>query len=802
MPHTTSGGNPANDAAGASAPAPPASQSPRVCVRGRTTNAEWQAIDREILERLDIREEYEALGVRFLSRSKRSGWLECYAIDRTDEKSPGSAAVCVSGPQRGMYNDLAHNRLKLGLFNFAAQYGNFATWQVARRHYAAKVGVALPGDDAYRKTPLQAKQTRRPKQESQREEKKCEDIGADLAAYYHAALVPEPIDPIDDPTGPTVTPIDRIAESLHVHRDALIAMGVGYVCPGTKSPYAIDRNGSCSLWPECRFVEYNRVTAVSADRRGDGIKRALARRVRGITVPHDWAHLARATGYLFIVEGGSDVAALTSLGLSALGIPSAGGLPDQIAALIGRAMQKGSIPDDIRIICMIDRDGGAGATGMAKVARELANTLRRPIYSRYAPDVDREDLAPLANDDDRMKRYREAEYGFAKDSREWLGWRLARPDQEPEEVRHALGREFVRRTFMRNTEPSTRYCEWNDGVTHPDNSGVCSITVADGAILPEVVDSDTVASERADQTSVGRAQLVCNRDSVEDGVAGTGDPLHKTNCARPAPTTTERNSVNPVPNPLSALPRSRPCPAKYTVACGHREWDAQGIGITLRCRRWTCEGCRPHMMGEWARHLNRVFWMPPLAIWSGPADTLEMPRAAFQWRGPLDQCDRIAKYVARHDGQYARIAAPDDTALVVATVPFPRANRVTDFTTAEMVAAILAITPPAKGGDRRFRPITTSRGWKLPAPAKTGQWERLESFKNPEQSNAVLAAMGVSVRRAESRREWYEYSFPANWDKRHRKLAALWAAAETYPPGMIPGHPPPDPGPILAALCQ
>lgn len=110
---------------------------------------DWHEIKHTILASLDLRAEAEALGVKFCGETPNgSGWLSCHAIDRED-RSP-SAAVCVAGKNGtlGLYKDLGGSGDKaISFFELAAKLGSFHDWREARRHYAEKVGVKIPGDD-------------------------------------------------------------------------------------------------------------------------------------------------------------------------------------------------------------------------------------------------------------------------------------------------------------------------------------------------------------------------------------------------------------------------------------------------------------------------------------------------------------------------------------------------------------------------------------------------------------------------------------------------------------------------------
>ena len=105
----------------------------------------WQAIDREILQRLDIRGEAEARGVLFAAKEpSESGWLSCHAVDRADANP--SAAICVSGEngQLGRYKDHGGDGKSCNFWELCVLMGRFDNWREAREHYAARAGVTLP----------------------------------------------------------------------------------------------------------------------------------------------------------------------------------------------------------------------------------------------------------------------------------------------------------------------------------------------------------------------------------------------------------------------------------------------------------------------------------------------------------------------------------------------------------------------------------------------------------------------------------------------------------------------------------
>src|ERR1043165_395314 len=85
------------------------------------TPINWDTLKREILDRLNVMEEYEALGIQFADGViSIKGWRNCHAIDRVDAKE--SAAVNV---RSWVYHDRGGEGKSLNFFDFALRYG---TW--------------------------------------------------------------------------------------------------------------------------------------------------------------------------------------------------------------------------------------------------------------------------------------------------------------------------------------------------------------------------------------------------------------------------------------------------------------------------------------------------------------------------------------------------------------------------------------------------------------------------------------------------------------------------------------------------
>ena len=96
----------------------------------------WKEIEQTILGRLDVKAEYQKLGVEFTGKIRESGYAECKAWGREDN----SASACVN-VDTGHYKDSGGADREITLWQFAADTGRFENWQLARQYYAQKAGV-------------------------------------------------------------------------------------------------------------------------------------------------------------------------------------------------------------------------------------------------------------------------------------------------------------------------------------------------------------------------------------------------------------------------------------------------------------------------------------------------------------------------------------------------------------------------------------------------------------------------------------------------------------------------------------
>lgn len=157
----------------------------------------------------------------------------------------------------------------------------------------------------------------------------------------------------------------QLADCLRLPADALAALRVGW-------------DGAAWTFPECDGG--GRIVGISR-RYPDGKKSFHKGGERGLTLPAEWND-RRST--LFVVEGPSDVLAMSHAGLYCVGRPSNTGWADPLAVLL-KGWPKGR---GLVVVGENDRkpDGSwPGRDGAVKVAAALAAKLGRPVPFAFPP---------------------------------------------------------------------------------------------------------------------------------------------------------------------------------------------------------------------------------------------------------------------------------------------------------------------------------------------------------------------------------------------------------------------------------
>ncbi len=171
----------------------------------------------------------------------------------------------------------------------------------------------------------------------------------------------------------------ELADTLRLPADALTVVRVGW-------------DGTAWTFPECDGA--GRVVGISRRFR-DGAKAFHKGGERGLTLPAGWDH---HRGPLFVVEGPSDVLALTHAGVCCVGRPSNSGGAERLAALLAKW------PKGRGIVLVGENDRKAdgswpGREGAVKVAVALAAKLGRPVPVSFPPDEAKDVRLWLTADD-------------------------------------------------------------------------------------------------------------------------------------------------------------------------------------------------------------------------------------------------------------------------------------------------------------------------------------------------------------------------------------------------------------------
>lgn len=214
----------------------------------------------------------------------------------------------------------------------------------------------------------------------------------------------------------TVELRQELAQVLGVAEACILGLHVGYM---------IDDQGGAWTFPE----QDGQGNFVGISRRWrDGRKRALPGGRRGLTIPDGWRD---RPGPILLPEGASDVLALWSLNLCAVGRPSNMGGVDHLASLLH------DLPGDRDIIVLGEHDPKPDGTwpgrdGARHTAQELARRLRRPVQWALPP-------------------------GGAKDARAWLQAQAdgAAADGQSERFMESLQIETIGTETETETETAT-----------------------------------------------------------------------------------------------------------------------------------------------------------------------------------------------------------------------------------------------------------------------------------------------------------------------------------------------------------
>jgi hypothetical protein len=170
---------------------------------------------------------------------------------------------------------------------------------------------------------------------------------------------------------------ERYAKALSAEAKARLAASLGLPDDAIDAVTWIGHDGDAFTFSEVDLD--GRIIGISR-RFFDGSKLMLKGSKRGLTVPHGWRE---SVGPIFIVEGASDVLAMTAAGLTAIGRPSNVGGAELLAELLR------SVNREIIVIGENDAKSDGlwpGRDGAESVSRKLAEAWGRPVTVAYPPD--------------------------------------------------------------------------------------------------------------------------------------------------------------------------------------------------------------------------------------------------------------------------------------------------------------------------------------------------------------------------------------------------------------------------------
>jgi hypothetical protein len=169
----------------------------------------------------------------------------------------------------------------------------------------------------------------------------------------------------------------ELAETLGLPEAALGALFIGFT---EKGPHKVDGQSLGPAWSFPEMDAAGHCIGISLRYKG-GEKKAWPGGSRGLTVPRDWRD---RPGSVHIVEGPSDVLALTAMGLAAVGRPSNMGGVEHLAELLKDLHAERPI---IVLGEMDPKTNGQwpGRDGAVKVASELSKRLGRPVKWAMPP---------------------------------------------------------------------------------------------------------------------------------------------------------------------------------------------------------------------------------------------------------------------------------------------------------------------------------------------------------------------------------------------------------------------------------
>jgi hypothetical protein len=433
-------------------------------------------------------------------------------------------------------------------------------------------------------------------------------------------------------------------------------------------------------------------------------KKRYARSRCGLAYAPDWAKdIKRA---ILLPEGHSDVLALMTLGLAAIGRPSnKGGTEHLIPMLRGYALSG----TPIVVLGENDERNGKwpGREGVEITAPALAKAWKVNVLVAYPPGGIK-----------------------IKDVRQWLiAQRLDLSDQAAcAAAGQRLIDELLRSAAV--VEPTER---------------VLTLDLADFAVKKDASSGDKQGSD-ADAAKVSHSV------NKTGGVPEDPRPNTVLDGMRHLPAGEEIGRLSDLgpafDQVVEAGRKACPCPWPCVLHLVHRD-DPHRFGtVEADCRRHTCPGCGPRRRAGWLLHLMNCFRGHPGLLYAGTLQPSDWPA--------------VKRAIQRRRGQYVNVRAASGTTFLTATVPVRVAAVIsTDDAVRQLAGSLLqAIGVP--------KPITTSRGWALREQREdSGEYKRWG--KAPGNSFRRIVAHAEKVCDTPGRLDTKDgkrslwNSLPANW---------------------------------------
>lgn len=110
----------------------------------------------QVMNRIDVRTEYERLGLKIVGEPNSRGWAQCYCMGEEERNPSAGVNISKTSKEYGLYKNFKDGTC-CGLFEFAARFGNNAeitNETEAKLHYAKIAGINVSA--AEKKIPTMA----------------------------------------------------------------------------------------------------------------------------------------------------------------------------------------------------------------------------------------------------------------------------------------------------------------------------------------------------------------------------------------------------------------------------------------------------------------------------------------------------------------------------------------------------------------------------------------------------------------------------------------------------------------------